>query len=72
MDGGDLTVPRRPAADPGAPVVLALHGITANGLMWARVAHHLAGRVTLVAPDLRGRGPQRTTARPVRHRRARR
>ncbi|WP_179232592.1 alpha/beta fold hydrolase [Streptomyces sp. CS159] len=54
--GGELVVLRWPAAEPGAPVVLALHGITANGLTWARVAHHLAGRVTLLAPDLRGRG----------------
>ncbi|MFF7144218.1 alpha/beta hydrolase [Streptomyces nodosus] len=56
VSGGELAVLRWPGADPGAPVVLALHGITANGLTWARVAHHLAGRVTLVAPDLRGRG----------------
>jgi pimeloyl-ACP methyl ester carboxylesterase len=56
VPGGKLAVSRWPADDPGAPVVLALHGITANGLSWARVAHHLAGRVTLVAPDLRGRG----------------
>ncbi|MFJ9541094.1 alpha/beta fold hydrolase [Streptomyces sp. NPDC101225] len=56
VTGGRLAVSRWPADDPGAPVVLALHGITANGLSWARVAHHLAGRVTLVAPDLRGRG----------------
>ncbi|MFJ8271993.1 alpha/beta hydrolase [Streptomyces sp. NPDC094154] len=54
--GGQLAVSRWPADAPDAPVVLALHGITANGLSWARVAHHLAGRVTLVAPDLRGRG----------------
>ncbi|WP_443069589.1 alpha/beta fold hydrolase [Streptomyces sp. e14] len=56
VPGGELAVLRWPAAAPGAPVVLALHGITANGLSWARVAHHLAGRATLVAPDLRGRG----------------
>lgn len=54
--GGRLAVSRWPAHDPAAPVALALHGITANGLSWARVAHHLAGRITLVAPDLRGRG----------------
>jgi pimeloyl-ACP methyl ester carboxylesterase len=35
--------------------VLALHGITANALAWGAVARELAGRVTLVAPDLRGR-----------------
>lgn len=38
------------------PVVLAAHGITANHLSFAALARHLAGRVTLVAPDLRGRG----------------
>ncbi|MFE2332852.1 alpha/beta fold hydrolase [Streptomyces coelicoflavus] len=62
--GGELAVLRWPAAEPGAPVVLALHGITANGLMWARVAHHLAGRVTLLAPDLRGRGGSGTLPGP--------
>ncbi|MGV9284028.1 alpha/beta fold hydrolase [Streptomyces sp. NPDC003730] len=62
--GGELAVLRWPAADPAAPVVLALHGITANGLTWARVAHHLAGRVTLLAPDLRGRGGSGTLPGP--------
>lgn len=43
------------AREPGAPVVVALHGITANALSWGPVARLLDGRVTLVAPDLRGR-----------------
>jgi pimeloyl-ACP methyl ester carboxylesterase len=55
VSGGELAVLRWPALEPGAAVVLALHGITANALAWARVADHLAGRVTLIAPDLRGR-----------------
>lgn len=55
VEGGELAVLRWPADVPDAPVVLALHGITGNALSWARVAHHLAGRVTLLAPDLRGR-----------------
>ncbi|MFE9611962.1 alpha/beta hydrolase [Streptomyces sp. NPDC006012] len=55
VPGGDLAVLCWAAADPGAPTVLALHGITANGLCWGAVARRLAGRVTLVAPDLRGR-----------------
>lgn len=42
-------------ADPQAPTVVALHGITANALSWGTVARQLAYRVTLVAPDLRGR-----------------
>ncbi|MFD0337986.1 alpha/beta fold hydrolase [Streptomyces sp. NPDC127117] len=55
VDGGELAVLRWPAREPGAPVVLALHGITANALSWGPVARLLDGRVTLVAPDLRGR-----------------
>ncbi len=62
--GGRLSVPRWPADRPDAPVVVALHGITANGLSWARVADHLAGRVTLLAPDLRGRGRSGTLPGP--------
>jgi pimeloyl-ACP methyl ester carboxylesterase len=41
------------------PVVLAVHGITANGESWGLVARHLAGRVRLLAPDLRGRAGSR-------------
>ncbi|MFI9274958.1 alpha/beta hydrolase [Kitasatospora sp. NPDC052896] len=62
--GGRLTALRWPAEQPHAPVVLALHGITANALSWARVAHHLRGRVTLVAPDLRGRAGSNGVAGP--------
>jgi pimeloyl-ACP methyl ester carboxylesterase len=50
--GGALRVCRWPG---DGPVVLAAHGITANALSWAPVARALAGRATLVAPDLRGR-----------------
>ncbi|MEV5156821.1 MULTISPECIES: alpha/beta fold hydrolase [unclassified Streptomyces] len=55
VTGGELAALRWPAGEPGAPVVIALHGITANALSWGAVARELAGRVTLVAPDLRGR-----------------
>lgn len=52
------------AAREGAPVVLAVHGITANGLSWRRVAdevgrRHGPGAVRFLAPDLRGRGGSR-------------
>ncbi|WP_405661931.1 alpha/beta hydrolase [Streptomyces sp. NBC_01166] len=53
--GGELAALRWPSPDPDAPVVVALHGITANALSWGAVARLLAGRATLVAPDLRGR-----------------
>lgn len=55
VEGGELAVLRWPGASPGAPVVLALHGITANALAWGAVAEALDGRATLLAPDLRGR-----------------
>ncbi|MFE0462707.1 alpha/beta fold hydrolase, partial [Kitasatospora sp. NPDC058965] len=55
VPGGELAVLRWPAGTAGAPTVLALHGITANALAWGAIARELAGRVTLVAPDLRGR-----------------
>ncbi|GII24434.1 alpha/beta hydrolase [Planosporangium mesophilum] len=61
---GDLLVHVWPAAKADAPVVLAAHGITANGLAWGRVAHLLDGRVTLVAPDLRGRAGSRDAPGP--------
>jgi pimeloyl-ACP methyl ester carboxylesterase len=54
-----LEVHEWPAAAPGAPVVLATHGITANGLSWGPVADHLGGRVRLIAPDLAGRAGSR-------------
>ncbi|MFE2724391.1 alpha/beta fold hydrolase [Kitasatospora sp. NPDC059327] len=64
VPGGDLAVLRWPATVPGAPTVVALHGITANGLAWFEVARVLAGRATLLAPDLRGRGASRTVGGP--------
>ncbi|WP_035848945.1 alpha/beta fold hydrolase [Kitasatospora azatica] len=64
VPGGELAVLRWPAVDPGAPTVLALHGITANALAWGAVARELAGRVTLVAPDLRGRAGSAAVAGP--------
>jgi pimeloyl-ACP methyl ester carboxylesterase len=53
VDGGDLNVAKW--GDRG-PVVYAAHGITANYLMWQKVADLLAGEVQIIAPDLRGRG----------------
>lgn len=43
---------------PTVPVVLAVHGITGNGLSWAMVAERLP-EVRVIAPDLRGRGGSR-------------
>jgi pimeloyl-ACP methyl ester carboxylesterase len=53
--GGELSVLHWTADSADAPVVVLLHGITSNGMVWARVAHELAGEVEVVAPDLRGR-----------------
>ncbi|CAG6391307.1 alpha/beta hydrolase [Streptomyces cocklensis] len=54
VPGGTLAVRRWPGT-PGAGTVLAVHGITGNGLSWAGVAEALDG-VEVLAPDLRGRG----------------
>ena len=40
----------------GVPIVLAVHGITGSHRSWAPVARHLGDAVTVLAPDLRGRG----------------
>jgi lipase len=62
VPGGDLTVG---LWGTGSRVVLALHGVTSTHLAWQWVAAHLLGEgnggngsgdLTLVAPDLRGRG----------------
>ena len=54
VGGGDLRVGFRPGKT-GAPVVVLVHGITANHLSWSMVAEQLGEDATLVAPDLRGR-----------------
>ncbi len=38
------------------PPLLLVHGLTASGAVWSRVARRLADRYTLVVPDLLGRG----------------
>jgi pimeloyl-ACP methyl ester carboxylesterase len=57
--GGTLTVGRTPP-EAGQPdiVVLAIHGITSNGMIWRPVAREVASttQLAVLAPDLRGRG----------------
>jgi pimeloyl-ACP methyl ester carboxylesterase len=54
--GGRLAVFGLGVERPMAPIVIAVHGITANSRAWLAVARALDGRANLVAPDLRGRG----------------
>ena len=54
VDGGELAVAVWPA-DADAPVVLAVHGITASSRSFLALAAELDG-MRVVAPDLRGRG----------------
>ena len=54
--GGGLAALYWAADAPAAPLVVLLHGITSNALVWAPVAAALAGECQVVAPDLRGRG----------------
>lgn len=45
-----------PAADPAAPVLLMMHGLTRNSADFDPLAAHLAGPYRLIVPDQRGRG----------------
>jgi lipase len=57
--GGDLAVAHSgPPPGQADAVVLAIHGITGNLMAWRSVARELAGSpgVSVLAPDLRGRG----------------
>lgn len=59
VSGGTLTVARTGAAvERTDTVVLAIHGITSNGLVWRSVARDVTWRtqMSVLAPDLRGRG----------------
>jgi lipase len=48
----------------GPTVIIAAHGLTANHLSFAPLARHLGSQVTLIAPDLRGRGGSGTVGPP--------
>lgn len=61
VDGGDLAVARW--GDSG-PAVVAAHGITASHRSWAVVAEKVAGELTLLVPDLRGRGDSAAVGAP--------
>ncbi len=56
VPGGSLAVYRFGAAGPGAPVILAVHGITSTSRTWLATARALGDRASLLAVDLRGRG----------------
>jgi pimeloyl-ACP methyl ester carboxylesterase len=53
-DGVDVFY--RSAGDPGAPVVLLLHGFPASSFMFRELIPRLAGQFRVVAPDLPGFG----------------
>lgn len=60
VTGGELAVhDLTPGSGPDLPVVLALHGITANAMSWTAVARELDGTARLLAVDLRGRACSR-------------
>jgi lipase len=45
-----------PLGNPDVPIVLLVHGITGSHRSWVPVARQLGDAVTVLAPDLRGRG----------------
>jgi lipase len=57
VPGGTLHVGvAGPDPGSGAPVVVAVHGITGSHRSWSPVVRALGAEVTVLAPDLRGRG----------------
>jgi pimeloyl-ACP methyl ester carboxylesterase len=65
VDGGRLAVhDLSPDAPASAPVVVAVHGITANAMAWLAVAGELGHAVRLLAPDLAGRAASRDVRQP--------
>jgi pimeloyl-ACP methyl ester carboxylesterase len=62
--GGELAAVRFGDGDASLPVVLAVHGITGTSRAWIAVARELAGRASLIAPDLRGRGASNQLSAP--------
>ena len=57
VQGGRLATDRLGAdVETGAPLVLAIHGITSTSRTWLATARALGDRAALLAPDLRGRG----------------
>ncbi|MCJ2178193.1 alpha/beta fold hydrolase [Novosphingobium album (ex Hu et al. 2023)] len=57
-----------PAADPAAPVLLMMHGLTRNSADFEPLAAHLAGRYRLIVPDQRGRGLSEWAPDPAQYR----
>jgi pimeloyl-ACP methyl ester carboxylesterase len=64
VSGGDLTVHELAGSAESPRTVMAIHGITANGLAYATLARRLPDDVRLLAPDLRGRAESATVPGP--------
>lgn len=66
-DGVRLQVETWPAASPGAPLVLGIHGIAANRRAFLPLVEELDGDVEFVSFDCRGRGASDKPADPTRY-----
>lgn len=64
VQGGALTVHELAGSADSPITVLAVHGITANGLSYATLARRMPEGVRLLAPDLRGRAESADIAGP--------
>ena len=64
VQGGELTVHELVGSADSPTTILAVHGITANGLSYATLARRLPDGVRLLAPDLRGRAESAGIAGP--------
>lgn len=57
-----ITLNCRATGQPGAPVLLFLHGFPEAAFVWDEVLEHFGGRYRCVAPNLRGFGPSSAPA----------
>lgn len=56
VDIGDMSLSLYQHSNPGKPVVVMLHGFSADKMVWLRFARHLTEQYQILIPDLAGHG----------------
>lgn len=56
VDIGEMTMSLYQHSNPGKPVIVMLHGFSADKMVWLRFARHLTEQYQILIPDLAGHG----------------
>jgi pimeloyl-ACP methyl ester carboxylesterase len=56
VDIGEMTLSLYQHSNPGKPVIVMLHGFSADKMVWLRFARHLTAQYQILIPDLAGHG----------------